>query len=56
MVDIAKRFGKKRIILWGGVLSDNARAIRFYEKHGFFRVGSFASQDGEQCLDMMLRL
>jgi RimJ/RimL family protein N-acetyltransferase len=56
VVDIAKKFGKERIILWGGVLSDNARAIRFYEKHGFTRTGIFASQTGEQFLDMMLRL
>ena len=28
----------KRICLWA--LKDNARAIRFYEKHGFFRDGA----------------
>lgn len=56
LVDIAKRFGKKRIILWGGVFGENPRAIRFYEKHGFRLVGSFEDQYGGQALDMILEL
>jgi GNAT superfamily N-acetyltransferase len=56
IVDIAKQFGKKRIILWGGVLSDNARAIRYYEKQGFRPLATFVAQDGEEILDMMLEL
>ena len=56
LVDIAKRFGKERIILWGGVFSDNPRAIRFYEKHGFRRVGTFADYYGRQSLDLMLEI
>ena len=38
-VDIARRCGKERIILWGGVDAGNRRAIRFYEKHGFMISG-----------------
>lgn len=56
LVDIVKRFGKKRIILWGGVLSDNARAIRYYEKQGFRRMATFIAQDDEEILDMILEL
>jgi RimJ/RimL family protein N-acetyltransferase len=56
IVDVAKRFGKERIVLWGGVLRDNARAIRFYEKQGFRPVGMFVSHDGIDSLDMILEL
>jgi GNAT superfamily N-acetyltransferase len=52
--EVAKRFGKGRMILWGGVLRDNARAIRFYEKQGFRRVGAFVDDDGLELLDMIL--
>ena len=31
----------KRIFLWGGVQPENSRAIHFYEKHGFERIGEF---------------
>ncbi|MFB4426825.1 GNAT family N-acetyltransferase [Streptomyces sp. QL37] len=56
VADVARRLGRTRIILWGGVLADNARAIRHYEKNGFRRVGSFAGVDGSLSLDMMLDL
>jgi diamine N-acetyltransferase len=56
LVDIAKRFGKNRIVLWGGVFSDNPRAIKFYEKHGFRRAGTFADYYGRQSLDMILEV
>jgi GNAT superfamily N-acetyltransferase len=54
--DIARRFGRQRILLWGGVLVENIRAIRFYAKHGFRAMGRFTNQDGKSCLDMMLDL
>ncbi|WSQ32844.1 GNAT family N-acetyltransferase (plasmid) [Streptomyces sp. NBC_01527] len=54
--DIARRFGEKRIILWGGVLADNLRAIRYYEKQGFQSVGSFTDAGGAWALDMILDL
>ncbi|MFE5581583.1 GNAT family N-acetyltransferase [Kitasatospora sp. NPDC056531] len=56
IADVARRFGKKRIILLGGVLADNSRAIRYYEKQGFQTVGSFTGADGVRALDMILDL
>jgi diamine N-acetyltransferase len=56
LMDVAAKFGKKRIILWGGVLCDNARAIRFYEKQGFRHTGTFVDHDGLQACDMILNL
>jgi len=54
--EVARAFGKKRIILWGGVFCDNVRAIKFYSKVGFIRVGEFKNDDGTSCLDMILEL
>jgi diamine N-acetyltransferase len=51
---IASRFGKPRIILWGGVLADNTRAIHYYTKCGFRVGGEFVNSDGITCLDMLL--
>ncbi len=56
VLDVTRRLGQKRIILWGGVLSDNARAIRYYEKNGFRLVGEFKNQTGIDSLDMILEL
>jgi ribosomal protein S18 acetylase RimI-like enzyme len=36
-----KAKGIKRIILWGGVQSDNQKAVNYYLKNGFKRVGQF---------------
>ncbi|MEI8048278.1 MAG: GNAT family N-acetyltransferase [Bacteroidota bacterium] len=33
--------GIKRIILWGGVQSDNHKAVGFYRKNGFATLGEF---------------
>lgn len=54
MRKIMCRFGKRRMILWGGVLADNARALRFYEKNEFRLVGRFRSEEGEECWDALL--
>lgn len=56
MVGVAKQFGQKRMILFGGTLFDNQRAIHFYLKHGFKRVGEFINSDGKKCVDMVLEL
>ncbi|MET9949951.1 GNAT family N-acetyltransferase [Streptomyces sp. NPDC006339] len=56
VTDVARRFGRKRIILWGGVLADNPRAIRYYQKNGFQAVGPFTGADGVRSLDMILDL
>ena len=37
-VGFARDLGKE--VLWLGVWEENPRAIRFYEKHGFTRVGT----------------
>lgn len=56
VTDVARRFGKKRIILLGGVFADNARAIRHYRRNGFQPAGSFTGADGARSLDMILDL
>ncbi|WP_345347785.1 GNAT family N-acetyltransferase [Actinoallomurus liliacearum] len=56
LAEVVRRLGRTRIILWGGVLADNVRAIRFYEKNGFRHVGSFTDQNSSRSLDMMLDL
>lgn len=53
---IARKFGKKRITLYGGVLVDNTRAISFYEKYEFHKVGKFNNSDNNQVMDMLLNL
>ncbi|WP_328722402.1 hypothetical protein OHT52_24835 [Streptomyces sp. NBC_00247] len=39
-----------------GVLADNARAVRYYEKNGFWPFGSFAGADGSPSPDLMADL
>lgn len=56
LLDLAKKLGKRRVILYGGVMEDNVRAIRFYEKHGFKKIGCFMGKNGQKSLDMMLDL
>ncbi|MEU8135851.1 GNAT family N-acetyltransferase [Streptodolium elevatio] len=57
VADVARRFGRRRIILWGGVFADNPRAISYYAKHGFRTVGRpFPGPDGAPSLDMILDL
>ena len=46
--------GIKRIILWGGVQSDNGKAISFYLKNGFKRLGRFEYNGSND--DMMLEI
>ncbi|MGB4772642.1 MAG: GNAT family N-acetyltransferase [Chitinophagaceae bacterium] len=43
--------GRRRIFLWGGVKTENLRAIRYYERLGFIRIGRFL-HEGEN-LDMV---
>jgi len=56
VTDIARRFGKRRIILWGGVLADNHRAIHYYEKNGFYMLGRFRDDLGSEFFDGMFSL
>lgn len=53
MAEVARRFAQQRILLWGGVLAANRRAIRFYEKVGFRDVGHFVNALGDPCVDML---
>jgi len=54
VVKIAKLLDKKHIILYGGVLADNIRAIKYYEKHGFKIVGRYNDENGNETVDMIL--
>ena len=49
---VARQMGKERLILWGGVFVQNARAVRFYERVGFkiFRE-SYENEQQAECLD-----
>ena len=56
IIKIAKNLDQKRIILWGGVFSDNSRAIKYYKSNGFNKVGEFKNNDGRECLDMIFNI
>ena len=53
---VARQFCQRRIILWGGVHAGNQRAIRYYNKNGFRRVGAFTNSQGIKCYDMLYDL
>lgn len=55
LVDAARRLGRRRIVLWGGVRADNPRAEHFYRKMGFVECGQFETRDTNN-YDMMLEL
>lgn len=54
VVDVARRLGRRRMVLIGGVLAANERAFHFYKKLGFKYVGTFWT-DVEN-YDMILEL
>lgn len=49
----AAAFGRTRMILWGGVLADNAPARAFYARQGFSELGRFHDREGCECVDMV---
>ncbi len=56
---IAYLFGKKRIIIWGGVLTSNSSAIKYYEKIGFKKlntINTFIDGHDDKCVDMILEI
>ena len=55
LVDAARRLGRRRIVLWGGVRADNPRAEYFYRKLGFVECGQFQTRDTNN-YDMLLAL
>lgn len=52
--EAVKKFGVNRLFLWGGVQSSNEQALRYYQKQGFERLGSFEYNGQNE--DMMLLL
>ncbi len=54
--EIAKKLGQQRIILWGGVFSDNYNAIKFYMRNDFKEIGKYKNDEGKECIDMILNL
>ena len=56
VMEAARRLGRSRIVLMGGVRGDNPRAQHFYRKHGFVEVGHFTTGGDLDNLDMALDL
>jgi len=54
--DVAKTFGRNRLILWGGVRDGNVRARRFYRKLGFADLGTWLEPGGNLVHDGLLEL
>ena len=48
--------GKRHIVLLGGTQENNARALHYYQKHGFQRAGEFEHPPGVKNVDMVLTL
>ncbi len=56
LIQVARRLGRKRMVLFGGTYTTNQRAIHFYQKHGFRKVGTFEHPAGRFSYDMLLEL
>lgn len=54
--DLAKRFGRDRVILWGGVHVANVAAINYYRQIAFVDTGRFTNDRGMDCIDMFQEL
>jgi GNAT superfamily N-acetyltransferase len=54
--DLARRAGCAYIVLLGGVFTINERAIRFYEKVGLRKMGTYGGREGPQSWDMMMEV
>ena len=55
LLGLLPRLGRQRMLLWGGVRADNPRAVHFYTKFGFRRVGDFEA-GGTNNYDMIADL
>ncbi len=51
---LVRRLGRRRIVLWGGVLVQNGPAVAFYERSGFRTLGTWVDGRGRKRLDMAL--
>jgi RimJ/RimL family protein N-acetyltransferase len=56
LLPLLKRAGRQRLALVGGVRAENLRAIHFYEKFGFRKVGEFKSRGDIDNFDMIADL
>jgi len=54
LLHVARAIGMKRIVLWLGVQATNERAVHFYTKWGFRKVGEFYTDKNNY--DMILDL
>jgi GNAT superfamily N-acetyltransferase len=54
-LETTRQLDRRRVILYGGVQAANHRAIHFYEKFGFKRVGTFHKHNRDN-IDMLLNL
>jgi len=54
ILKIMRQLGKRQMVLAGGTRAINHRAIRFYEKNGFRKIGDFESSGNNH--DMLLEL
>jgi GNAT superfamily N-acetyltransferase len=52
--DVVAGLGRRRIILWGGVLAENGTATAFYERNGFRTAGTWTDGRGRACRDMFV--
>lgn len=51
--DLAGRFGRRRMLLWGGTHAENRPAIGFFREVGFQEVGRFTNSAAVPCIDML---
>jgi GNAT superfamily N-acetyltransferase len=56
LILVARRLGRRRMVLFGGTYATNHRAIHFYQKYGFGKVGTFEHPQGVYNHDMLLEL
>jgi ribosomal protein S18 acetylase RimI-like enzyme len=58
MFHVARRLGRKHMLLMGGVYEHNARAVHYYQKVGFKTVGTFVASwaKGRPSYDMYVDL
>lgn len=56
LVALARRLGRRRLVLSGGVQAANGRARSLYGRHGLETVGSFEAPPGSTSFDMWLDL
>lgn len=56
LIAVARRLGRRNMVLMSGTHETNPRAIHFYKKHGFKVIGTFENPPGFENYDMYLQL